>query len=945
VTTEALIKQMKFESLNKAPQICRQANRMKKKILREEVRQSKLSHESLMNWANEVEQERQLLFEAMAYLADDVQSPTPDVEKIQCDTRRLRDFLLYKIEHTEEEKEHFCAHTTSSILDDDCDDDDTSIDCQTDISINERLSHNSVKDRSKNTVHVDMSEVEVHLMLAKADEVRSKLEQSESEAASLIGKIVAEKESLRCDRDLLLHQLNRSMDEVSVNHSTINNLKLVLSDTSANCKKAVSDLESERLKSAAKETDLTEVYEHAADQIFQLTNELNRTSDELSSSLLANGGLKNHMIGLESILATERVAREKERDTLRAAFKGIDDLTAQIAEFKQKELNNRRTEENFTLLEKDIQIIKFDNAALQEIVVRSRKDFSMLSTKYDSQEILLSQMQDENEQNQNKGELLALTENASQLQAQLDAAAKAAIAAESVATVRVASCQKEMDFLANSLLTERSASKQKDEMISGLQDEVKKWRQAAEELQANKLENSVAIAAAAERTTESSVMSELVRALQTNRHLCEELDECRIELIQAQSRCVALEKSPSSKSLTAKSKQIADSIAASKETLHRAAAEVDTVRSQVQEGEKKLSAAESQVSSLKAALSDAILAGERETALNNDLQSQLNSRRNSGQDAPVESFASYSSAFLASHSPYSDDDHVTTLLEELERMTQLKDMAETKAAALSLVGSGSRILEQVEQMTLKVQSANNSNYSSPRYAQVESSSNQSFVGFFSPIGGDEASPTPTPSISSEPIPLRIMPVTHSAVLNGAPLLSSPTASTRDKFRPFRSLPDNFPQSEDSSVTSSWKDLTPSSSPVCELSSTASKGSKMSKTVETHQQNLENVSLSEPADKRVDRSSSSNSGDSRIPRRILNRSPNTTDKGDTAVQAVTDTAKERDSSGTPPLHRSVYADVDAYIEAHINTANTPLNGIKWDAEEEEDEGEGNVGSST
>jgi hypothetical protein len=46
-----------------------------------------------------------------------------------------------------------------------------------------------------------------------------------------------------------------------------------------------------------------------------------------------------------------------------------------------------------------------------------------------------------------------------------------------------------------------------------------------------------------------------------------------------------------------------------------------------------------------------------------------------------------------------------------------------------------------------------------------------------------------------------------------------------------------------------------------------------------------------------------------------------------------------------LHRSVYADVDAYIEAHINTANTPLNGIKWDAEEEEDEGEGNVGSST
>jgi hypothetical protein len=925
---------------------------MKKKILREEVRQSKLSHESLMNWANEVEQERQLLFEAMAYLADDVQSPTPDVEKIQCDTRRLRDFLLYKIEHTEEEKEHFCAHTTSSILDDDCDDDDTSIDCQTGISINERLSHNGVTDRSKNTAHVDMSEVEVHLMLAKADEVRSKLEQSESEAASLIGKIVAEKESLRCDRDLLLHQLSRSMDEVSVNHSTINTLKQVLSDTSAKCKKAVSELESERLKSAAKESDLTEVYEHAADQIFQLTNELNRTSDELSSCLLANGGLKNHMIGLESILATERVAREKERDTLRAAFKGIDDLTAQIAEFKQKELNNRRTEENFTLLEKDIQIIKCDNVALQEIVVRSRQDFSMLSRKYDSQEILLNQMQAENEQNRNNGKLLALTENASQLQAQLDAAAKAAIAAESVATVRVASCQKEIDLLANSLLSERSASKLKDEEISGLQDEVKKWRQAAEKLQANKQESSIAIAAA-ERTTESSVMSELVRALQSNRQLCEELDECRVHLIQAQSRCVALEKSPSSKSLTAKSKQIADSIAASKETLHRAAAEVDSVRSQVQEGEKKLSAAESQVSTLKAALSDAILAGERETALNNDLQSQLSSRRNSGQDAPVESFASYSSAFLASHSPYSDDDHVANLLEELERMTQLKDMAETKAAALSLVGSGSRILEQVEQMTLKVQSANNSNYSSPRYAQVASSSNQSFVGFFSPIGGDEASPTPTLSISSEPKPLRIMPVTHAAGPNSAPLLSSLAASKRDLFRPLRSLPDSYPQSDDCSVSTSSKDLTPASSPICEPSSTASIRSKMSNTVETDQRKLEDASLSDLADSRGDRSSSSSSnsssGDSRIPSvGILDRSLNTTDKGDTAVITVTDTEKERDSSGTPPLHRSVYADVDAYIEAHMNTANAPLNGINWDAEEEdegeEDEGEGIVGSS-
>ena len=889
---------------------------MKKKVLREEVRLGKASHQSLMNWASEVEQERQLLFEAMAYLADDVQSPTPDVMKIQCDTQRLRDFLLYKIEHTEEEKEHFCSHTTSSVLDDDGEDDDTSVDYQTDISISDRYSHNGISNKNKNKTHVDMSEVEVQIMLAKAEEVRSKLEQSESEAASLIGKIVAEKESLKCDRDLLLHQLNRSMDDVSVSHSTINNLKLVLSDTSANCKKAVSDLESERLKFAVKERDLTEVYEHAADQIFQLTNELNRASDELATSLLANGGLKNHVMGLESIITAERVAREKERDTLRAAFKGIDDLTAQISEFKQKESNNRRTEENFILLEKDIQIVKFDNTALQEIIVQSRHDFNAISRKCHDQEIVLNQMHDEMEHNRNSNELLSLAENALQLQSQLDAAARAASAAESVATVRVASCQKEIDLLAHSLLSERSSSKQKDEAILSLQGEVKKWRQAVEEIEGSKAERAVAIAAA-ERSTESSVMSELVRALQTNRQLSEELDDCRTQLTQARAKCVAFDKSPSS--LSAKSKQIADTIEASKETLHRAAAQVDSVRSQVQEGEKKLSAAESQVTTLKAALSDAILAGERESALKTDLQSQLNSRRNSGNDAPVESFNSYSSAFLATHSPYSDDDHVASLLEELERMTQLKDMAETKAAALSLVGSGTRILEQVEQMTLKVQSANTSNFSSPRLPGVPSSAKQSFVGFFSPTRGDEASPP----CFEEPL---------FDVSDALPLLSPPTASGHDVAHLIGT------QNEDSVISNVVEDdAAVESITTIEPVITPLRSWKSSKTVDAHQRTLEIMSLLDSAGSKSDRNSSGNcSSDDSQPctTRTLDCTPKVAAKSDTAGQGP----DERSPPGTPPLHRSVYADVDAYIQAHKSAADSITNKLTWDAEEDKEEEE-------
>ena len=54
-----------------------------------------------------MESERQLLFEAMAYLNDDVRSPVPDIEKIQSDIKRLKDFIAYKVTHSDEERDQF----------------------------------------------------------------------------------------------------------------------------------------------------------------------------------------------------------------------------------------------------------------------------------------------------------------------------------------------------------------------------------------------------------------------------------------------------------------------------------------------------------------------------------------------------------------------------------------------------------------------------------------------------------------------------------------------------------------------------------------------------------------------------------------------------------------------------------------------------------------------
>ena len=43
----------------------------------------------------------------MAYLNDDVRSPMPNIEKIQSDIKRLKDFIAYKVTHSDEERDQY----------------------------------------------------------------------------------------------------------------------------------------------------------------------------------------------------------------------------------------------------------------------------------------------------------------------------------------------------------------------------------------------------------------------------------------------------------------------------------------------------------------------------------------------------------------------------------------------------------------------------------------------------------------------------------------------------------------------------------------------------------------------------------------------------------------------------------------------------------------------
>ena len=769
-----------------------------KKVLSKEVKQSKIVQQSVINWVSEVEQERQLLFEAIAYLHDDVQSQSLDIGKIQSDTRRLRDFLLYKIEHAEEERIHFSAQTVTS-EDYDGNDDGNSSDLQIDVSISGPCSANSSDRRmNKNLAYpVDVSERGVYLMLAKADEMRNNLEQSESEAASHIGKIVAERESLKSDRDLLLLQLDAVLNDLSTGNETISKLRSVIDETCAISKKAVNDLKVEQERSVEKERGLNEAYEHAADQIFQLTNELNRASDELTMSLKANSCLKNRLIGVEAVLASERAERENDKDTLRAALKGIDVLAEQMNDIKVKDFDHMKASEAFASLAKDLKELKLDNVILEEMIRRLRRDLDQanvdkaeLQSRIQKQHGEVEEQEEEGEEEQDKKkdseELITLTTNSIDLQSQLVAATQAAAAAELTTNDRIALYQQEIEIFAEKMLAERSLSEQNDVTISKLREEAREQMLKYEEIE-EKLrqfsatttqEHSAEQSAehSTERSSESFATSELMRTLHANRILSDELVRCRNLLQSEQEKCAALEKVPS----VLKSKQIADTIEASRNTLFLAAAQVDSVCLQAQEGNQKLLLAESQVASLKEALSAAILSREREAVLKSELQLQLDvlksSRSNSDITAPPATLFT--------------DDNVVLLLEELERMTQLKDIAETKAASLSLVDSGTRLLETMQLMSFDSLPGSPSLYSGlngvrgPRPIPVLEPIQESdpklnvFADFYYPevdcdIGGSP-SPSTSPPASTSPRGRRgrAPPCTV--------LLSDPIAYTRHK---------------------------------------------------------------------------------------------------------------------------------------------------------------------
>jgi hypothetical protein len=130
--------------------------------------------------------------------------------------------------------------------------------------------------------------------------------------------------------------------------------------------------------------------------------------------------------------------------------------------------------------------------------------------------------------------------------------------------------------------------------------------------------------------------------------------------------------------------------------------QVDTMKSQLlemtelkEESESKLKVSESLIATLNEALRDAP----------SNIKSGLNlppGRLTLIIEAPP-SANSPSSYHTAYEREGDSESQAVSLSIDLEYMTQLRDMAETRAAAIALVGSGNRVLEAVQQLSLSTQ--------------------------------------------------------------------------------------------------------------------------------------------------------------------------------------------------------------------------------------------------
>ena len=300
--------------------------------------------------------------------------------------------------------------------------------------------------------------------------------------------LVAEKESLSGDKEMLMQQLTNANTESETLKESIIVLKQKVLESTLAAKNTVNNMIENKEISVKKEKNLMSEIEKMKTQNLQLVNELDRAGSELMESLKGNTQLSENLNEIIDDLSKEKIAREKDHAAVQAALKHITGLTDNLDELKLKDIERENILEKITIerenaldkiavLERNAESLRYDNFALQEEVMVVRGELDELDEKHTENLLLLETLEIDKREYETGEEITYLHEKVRELKDAVNSLTEASAATVVVNTVRLGSCQKEIERLALDLSASQNEIKNREDDIILLRNEFNvKWK-------------------------------------------------------------------------------------------------------------------------------------------------------------------------------------------------------------------------------------------------------------------------------------------------------------------------------------------------------------------------------------------------------------------------------------------------------------------------------------
>ena len=391
--------------------------------------------------------------------------------------------------------------------------------------------------------------------------------------------LVAEKESLSCDRDMLIQQITSSSTENGVLKETVLALKKKIAENNVLITQLNQDLKCEHEVCVNKEMMIKEQKEDIIQYNLMSTTDLSKISDELLLSLKENGTLGNHVQTLEEVLCKERAAREKERQALSLALSNIDDLASKL---KLSQLKNNETDDNshkIDSLQNEYDTLNDENLKSQDDILTLHSQLSNAEETIKQCELKIKNLNEETQDflNEEKKENFDLKNKISELE-MIIANYEIQIKKNEISyNSKFENYKNDIDRLSYELKKSENEIFQKHELNTKFQNDIrlleeKHFKAMEEKMKNDNLESLVA------RSTEVQLtVGELVLSLQANRVLTEEIIILKNKLEKEEKKRKFIEENSVEK-ISSKTLELDSVIESSKYALVRANSQINEMK-------------------------------------------------------------------------------------------------------------------------------------------------------------------------------------------------------------------------------------------------------------------------------------------------------------------------------------------------------------------------------